>query len=104
MDIQSVANIVKSISPFTLVVVDGVCSVGSEQVRFDDWQLDVVISGSQKGLGVPPGLSIVVASDHAVNVSKTRKTPVASYYCSWEKWIPSNVQLKSSLGICVGSQ
>ncbi|KAI9262145.1 pyridoxal phosphate-dependent transferase [Phascolomyces articulosus] len=87
-DIKSVAEIVKSISPETLVVVDGVCSVGSEEIRFDQWNLDVVITGSQKGLGVPPGLSIVVASPQAIDVFKTRKTPVPSYYSNWNKWLP----------------
>lgn len=88
-DIKSVAEIVKANSPETLVVVDGVCSVGSEEIRFDEWNLDVVITGSQKGLGVPPGLSIVIASPHAIEVFKSRKTPVPSYYSNWNKWIPS---------------
>lgn len=87
-DIKSVAEIVKANSPETLVVVDGVCSVGSEEIRFDEWNLDVVITGSQKGLGVPPGLSIVIASPHAIEVFKSRKTPVPSYYSNWNKWIP----------------
>lgn len=88
-DIKSVAEIVKAASPETLVVVDGVCSVGSEEIRFDAWNLDIVITGSQKGLGVPPGLSIVVASQHALEVFKNRKTPVPSYYSNWNKWLPS---------------
>lgn len=88
-DIQSIARTVKSISPETLVVVDGVCSLGSEEIRFDDWNLDIVISGSQKGLGVPPGLSVVIASLHALEIFKTRKTPIVAYYSNWNKWLPS---------------
>lgn len=88
-DIKTIAQTVKSISPETLVIVDGVCSVGSEEIRFDSWGLDIIISGSQKGLGVPPGLSIVVASQQAINVYKTRKTPAVSYYSNWNKWLPS---------------
>ncbi|KAJ2962756.1 hypothetical protein NQZ79_g2140 [Umbelopsis isabellina] len=53
-DVKGVAETVKSISPETLVVVDGVCSVGSEEIRFDEWKLDAVITASQKALGVPP--------------------------------------------------
>ncbi|KAI7870962.1 pyridoxal phosphate-dependent transferase [Spinellus fusiger] len=87
-DIESIAATVKAISPETLVVVDGVCSVGSEEIQFDAWQLDIVITGSQKGLGAPPGLSIVFASQHALNVFKTRTTPVVAYYMHWKKWIP----------------
>jgi alanine-glyoxylate transaminase / serine-glyoxylate transaminase / serine-pyruvate transaminase len=50
------------------ILVDGVCSVASEEIRFDDWGLDVVLTGSQKGLGTPPGLSILVASPRAIKV------------------------------------
>ncbi|KAI8075598.1 pyridoxal phosphate-dependent transferase [Thamnidium elegans] len=87
-DIKAVTETVKSISPNTLIVVDGVCSVGSEEIRFDDWNLDVVITGSQKGLGVPPGLSIVIVSQNALQVVQNRKTPVISYYSNWNKWLP----------------
>jgi alanine-glyoxylate transaminase/serine-glyoxylate transaminase/serine-pyruvate transaminase len=71
------------------VVVDGVCSVGSEEIQFDNWGLDVMITGSQKGLGVPPGLSIVVVSQKALEVFNSRKTPVQAYFTSWKKWLPS---------------
>ncbi|KAG2202864.1 hypothetical protein INT46_007544 [Mucor plumbeus] len=87
-DIKAVAETVKSVSPNTLIVVDGVCSVGSEEIRFDAWNLDIVITGSQKGLGVPPGLSIVIASQKALQVVQDRKTPVPSYYSNWNKWLP----------------
>lgn len=53
------------------VILDGVCSVASEEIRMDDWNIDVVLSASQKGLGAPPGLSIVVASQKALKVSQT---------------------------------
>jgi alanine-glyoxylate transaminase / serine-glyoxylate transaminase / serine-pyruvate transaminase len=76
------------VSPNTLVVGDGVCSVGSEEIRFDDWGLDVILTASQKGLGTPPGLSILVASQKAIKVFQERKAPVTSYYASWKKWLP----------------
>ena len=50
------------------VVADAVCSVASEEIRFDTWGLDVVLTASQKGLGAPPGLSILVASQRAIKV------------------------------------
>jgi alanine-glyoxylate transaminase/serine-glyoxylate transaminase/serine-pyruvate transaminase len=49
--------------------MDGVCSVASEEIRMDAWGLDVVLTASQKGLGTPPGLSILVASQKAMKVS-----------------------------------
>jgi len=85
---KELASLVRRISPETLVVVDAVCSVASEEIRFDDWDLDVVLTASQKGLGTPPGLSILVASKRALDVFKNRKSPPASYYASWKKWLP----------------
>ncbi|EGN92187.1 hypothetical protein SERLA73DRAFT_147539 [Serpula lacrymans var. lacrymans S7.3] len=87
-DIKAVAEVVRKVSPETLIVVDAVCSVASEEIRFDDWGIDVVLTASQKGLGAPPGLSIVVASERAMKVYETRKTRITSYYGSWKKWLP----------------
>ena len=44
-----------------LVVVDGVCSVAGEEMRQEAWGIDVALTASQKAIGVPPGLSPVVA-------------------------------------------
>lgn len=85
---KMIAETVKEVSPDTLVVLDGVCAVASEEIRFDAWGIDVVISATQKGLGVPPGLSVVVASQKALKVFEERKTPPSSYYISWKKWLP----------------
>ncbi|KAI6000997.1 pyridoxal phosphate-dependent transferase [Pisolithus orientalis] len=87
-NIKGVAEVARRVSPDTLVVVDGVCSVASEEIRMDDWGIDIVITASQKGLGTPPGLSILVASQRAMKVFQNRKTPITSYYASWKKWLP----------------
>lgn len=57
-------------------------------LRFDDWGIDIVIGATQKGLGVPPGLSVLMASQKAISVFESRKSPVAAYYVSWKKWLP----------------
>ncbi len=49
--------------------MDAVCSVASEEILMDEWDLDVVLTASQKGLGTPPGLSILIASKRAIQVS-----------------------------------
>jgi alanine-glyoxylate transaminase/serine-glyoxylate transaminase/serine-pyruvate transaminase len=41
-DAKAIAATVKRVSPETLVVIDGVCSVASEEIRFDEWGIDVV--------------------------------------------------------------
>jgi alanine-glyoxylate transaminase/serine-glyoxylate transaminase/serine-pyruvate transaminase len=71
-----------------LVIVDGVCSVAGQELRMQDWGIDITLTGSQKALAVPAGLALVVASQEAVDVFKTRQTPVGSYYLDWGLWMP----------------
>ena len=88
-EVEKLSNLVHRVSPETLVIVDGVCSVGSEEIRFDDWKVDCVITASQKGIGCPAGLSIVMASGRAIESFKNRKSKPNSYFSSWKNWLPS---------------
>jgi serine---pyruvate transaminase len=65
------------------VVVDGITSVGAHEMRFDEWGLDVIVTGSQKGLMVPPGLAFAALSDRAKKMLETSKLP--KYYFSFKK-------------------
>jgi alanine-glyoxylate transaminase / serine-glyoxylate transaminase / serine-pyruvate transaminase len=87
-DIRAVSELVRRLSPNTLVVVDGVCSVGCEEIAFDAWGLDVVLTASQKAIGCPPGLSITMCSGRAMDRFRERMTPPASYYASMANWLP----------------
>ncbi len=71
-----------------LSVLDGVCSVAGEEIRQEEWGLDVVLTASQKAVGVPPGLALLVASPRAMEVWKYRKSPVTNYYADWSNWLP----------------
>ena len=71
-----------------LTILDGVCSVGGEEIRQEEWGIDVVLTASQKAIGVPPGLALLVASERAIAAFKRRKTPVQNYYADWGKWLP----------------
>lgn len=71
-----------------LTVLDGVCSVAGEDIRQDDWNIDVVLTASQKAVGVPPGLALLVASKNAIQAFEQRKSPVANYYGDWANWLP----------------
>src|SRR2546430_1379960 len=66
-DVKGVAELVHRVSPDTLIVVDGVCSVGCEEIQFDSCGLDVVLTASQKAIGVPAGLSILMTSGRAID-------------------------------------
>jgi alanine-glyoxylate transaminase/serine-glyoxylate transaminase/serine-pyruvate transaminase len=63
-----------------LLAVDTVTSLATAPVEVDAWELDAVYSGSQKGLGCPPGLAPVTFSARAVDAIKARQRPVQSYY------------------------
>lgn len=71
-----------------LSVLDGVCSVAGEEIKQEEWGLDVVLTASQKAIGVPPGLALLVASQKAMNVWEQRKILVSNYYCDWQNWLP----------------
>lgn len=71
-----------------LVVVDGVCSVAGEELRQDEWGVDLALTASQKAIGVPPGLALVVAGPRAMEAFHSRSAPVVNYYADWTKWLP----------------
>ena len=71
-----------------LTILDGVCSVAGEEILQQEWGIDVVLTASQKAVGVPPGLALMVVSQKAMQVFESRKTPVANYYCDWTNWLP----------------
>ncbi|KAI9728735.1 MAG: hypothetical protein M1828_002841 [Chrysothrix sp. TS-e1954] len=87
-EIKELIALVRKVSPSTLVVVDGVCSVGAEDLQFDAWDVDVAITASQKAIGCPAGLSIIMASGRAMQVFESRKVPPNSYFASWKNWTP----------------
>lgn len=72
----------------TLTILDGVCSVAAEEIRQEDWGIDVVLTASQKAVGVPPGLALLVASPKAMKIWEKRSTPVSNYYADWSNWLP----------------
>jgi alanine-glyoxylate transaminase/serine-glyoxylate transaminase/serine-pyruvate transaminase len=71
-----------------LVIVDGVCSVAGEELRAEEWGIDLVLTASQKAIGVPPGLALVVAGPRAIDAFQSRRTPVGNYYADWTHWLP----------------
>ncbi|KAJ3274362.1 hypothetical protein HDV01_002966 [Terramyces sp. JEL0728] len=87
-DIKSIAELVHRVSPNTLIALDGVCSVAAEEIRMDEWGLDVVMTASQKAIGVPPGLALLVVSQRALQVAANRKAAPSTYFASFKKWLP----------------
>jgi len=71
-----------------LTVLDGVCSVAGEELRQEAWGIDLALTASQKAIGVPPGLALLVARPRAMDAWRTRHTPVGNYYADWSRWLP----------------
>jgi alanine-glyoxylate transaminase/serine-glyoxylate transaminase/serine-pyruvate transaminase len=71
-----------------LFMVDTISGLASADYRHDEWGVDVTVSGSQKGLMLPPGLSFNAISAKALEASKHAKLPRA--YWEWNEMIASN--------------
>jgi alanine-glyoxylate transaminase/serine-glyoxylate transaminase/serine-pyruvate transaminase len=71
-----------------LTILDGVCSIAGEAMRQEEWGIDVAVTASQKAIGVPPGLALLMASPKAMAAWKARTTPVGNYFCDWGLWLP----------------
>jgi aspartate aminotransferase-like enzyme len=74
MDLREMAHLIHEHSR-ALVCVDGITAVGAHEMRFDEWGIDVCVTGSQKGVMIPPGLSFVALSRRAIDAMRTSTLP-----------------------------
>ena len=77
-DLELIAQSVHQNFPEVLIVVDAISALLTQPLQTDDWGLDIVISGSQKSLGLPPGLAFMSISSSALERIKNNKA--SSYY------------------------
>ncbi len=77
-DLASIAKVVKEFDK--LLIVDAISSLGSIDLPVDAWQCDVVVTGSQKGWMVPPGLAMVSVSRRAWQANARARMP----RCYWD--------------------
>ncbi len=75
--VQDIASVVHEFED-VLVAVDSVSSLAGAELHFDDWNLDFLLTGSQKALALPPGLAFAAASERALD--RARGLPQRSYY------------------------
>ena len=85
-DVKNLAALARQYE--VLVIVDGVCSVAGEELRQAEWGVDLALTASQKAIGVPPGLALMVAGPRAMQAFRSRKVPVGNYYADWSNWLP----------------
>ncbi|MEP3349304.1 MAG: alanine--glyoxylate aminotransferase family protein [Marinomonas sp.] len=75
--LEEITKIAKSYG--CLVVVDAVCTLSTMPLKMDEWKVDVVITGGQKGLSSIPGVSLLAFSDEAWAAAKNRIKPPAQW-------------------------
>lgn len=79
-DVKALAKIVRENSS-ALIVVDAISSLAAERLETDAWNLDVVLTGSQKGLMNGPGLAFASVSENAWKACEAAKLP--RFYFDW---------------------
>ena len=109
---SGVLNDIEKICPLLkkngiLTVVDSVAAMGGEDIRVDEWKIDIALGASQKCLSAPAGLSFLSISEDAFKLMQQRELPIASYYCNllvWKdyfenKWFPYTPPISDIVGL-----
>ena len=86
--IKEVRDAINSANHDALLMVDTISGLASMEYKHDEWGIDVTISGSQKGLMLPPGLSFNAISEKAIKISK--KSGMRRSYWDWQEQIEAN--------------
>ena len=86
--IEEVRKALNSANHEALLMVDSISGLASMEYKHDEWGVDITVSGSQKGLMLPPGLSFNAISDKALRIAKT--SGMRRSYWDWEEQIEAN--------------
>jgi len=87
-DILAVRRAIDAAGHPALLMVDSISGLASADFRHDEWGVDVTVSGSQKGLMLPPGISFNALSPKAMEASKSATLPKA--YWAWDEIVTMN--------------
>ncbi|MBK6648694.1 MAG: aminotransferase class V-fold PLP-dependent enzyme [Betaproteobacteria bacterium] len=87
-DISAVRRAIDAAQHPALLLVDTISGLASADYRHDEWGVDVTVSGSQKGLMLPPGISFNALSPKAIEASKSARLPKA--FWAWDEIIEMN--------------
>ncbi len=80
-DIKTIASIVADTQ--AILVVDTISGLLCDDIRVDEWKVDIAVGGSQKGLMIPPGWAFVSVSEKAWALAESAKSP--AYYLSYKR-------------------
>ena len=100
-DIKAIADVLRNTE--TVLVVDAISGLGVIDLKTDEWGVDVVVSGSQKGLMLPPGLGFISVSEKAWKLIDQAKSP--RYYfdlrlCK-KAWAQTDTPFTTSVSLVV---
>lgn len=87
-DIAAVRRAIDAAGHPALLLVDTISGLASADYRHDEWGVDVTISGSQKGLMLPPGISFNAISDKAIEASRHNRMPKS--FWAWDEILEAN--------------
>ncbi|CAN1539949.1 COG0075 Serine-pyruvate aminotransferase/archaeal aspartate aminotransferase [Burkholderiaceae bacterium] len=87
-DIAAVRKAIDEAKHPALLIVDTISGLASADFRHDQWGIDVSVSGSQKGLMLPPGISFNALSPRAIEASKTANLPRS--FWAWDEIVEMN--------------
>lgn len=87
-DIAAVRKAIDAAGHPALLLVDTISGLASADYRHDEWGVDVTVSGSQKGLMLPPGISFNAVSPKAIEASKSARLPRS--FWAWDEIIEMN--------------
>ena len=71
-DLETLARTIRDVAPDSLILVDAVSSLACTPILFDEWGLDVCLASVQKGLALPPGITVFAVSERAMARAETK--------------------------------
>ena len=74
-DIAAIRRAMDAVGHSALLIVDTVSSLGSMDFRFDEWGVDLALTGSQKGLMLPPGMGLLCVAPRALKAAERARSP-----------------------------
>lgn len=88
--IRDLNSVIRQTHPNALSIVDTITSLGATHFALDEWDIDIAVSGSQKGFMLPPGLSFLALSDRAWKAHQQCHHP--GYYFNFTRYQKSQLE------------
>ncbi len=98
--LNDIKEVARGLDGRATLVVDVISSLGVQEIRMDEWGIDVAVGASQKGLGLPPGLGFVALGPRALGALDASTSP--RYYFDLRKYVSSAERNETPFTAAVG--